>query len=172
MPGHVDRAGMNRALPSGTVPLLVRDASGVSTGDDFIDWAVQALVEGFDSPELRRLAGLAGASRFEAKAVYDRVAAELRLPVPATRDALLRAYLAVLAGDMANGTRPPGEALDVIHREVIAPLNHPSDLMEWCYVWEHLDPARGFASLSDAERDAAALVLARRTVMDDGAAAD
>jgi hypothetical protein len=146
------------------VELLVRDAAGVSTGDDFVEWAVRALVEGFDSPGVRWLAGFAGAARFEAKAVFDRVVGELSLAVPATRDALLRAYLAVLAGDIVNGTRHPGEALDVIHREVIGPLNHPADLMEWCYAWEHLDPARGFASLSDAERDDAARELARRTL--------
>jgi hypothetical protein len=155
---------MNRAW----IELLVRDAAGTSTGGDFVVWAVQALVEGLDSAALRQLAGLAEPSRFEAKPLFDRAVRELSLALPATPDALLRAYLAVLAGDILTGTRQPAEALDLIHRHVLGPLNHPADLMEWCYLWEGLDPARSFASLSDAERDDAARALARKALKDGG----
>ena len=151
----MDRAG---------IELLVRDAAGTSTGDDFVTWAERALVEGLDSPALRQLAGLERPARSDAKAMFERALGELGLAEPATRDALLRAYLAVLAGDILSGARQPAEALDVIHTDVLWPLNHPDDLMQWCYVWEGLDAARGFASFTDAERDAAARALARKTL--------
>ena len=151
-----------------SIELLVRDAAGRSTGDDFVTWAERALVEGLDSPALRRLAGLERPSRFEAKPVFEQAAGELGLALPATADRLLRMYLAVLAADILTGTRHPDEALALIHKQVLEPLNHPEDLMEWCYVWEGLDPTRGFASLSDSERDVAARALARRTLKEGG----
>jgi hypothetical protein len=150
------------------IELLVRDAAGTSTGDDFVAWAERALVGGLDSPALRQLAGLERPSRADARSLFERAAGELGLAAPATNDSLLRRYLAVLAGDILDGTRQPDAALDVIHKHVLGPLNHPADLMEWCYVWEGLDSARGFASLSDAERDAAARALARRTLEQGG----
>ena len=151
-----------------TVELLVRDADGTATGGEFVEWAVQALVEGLDSPALRTLAGLRDASRFEAKALFDRAANELGLAMPATRDALLRAYLRILAGEIVDGTREPGDALDVIHRDVLGPLNHPSDLMAWCFLWEGHDAARGFESFSGADRDEATRALARQTLNAEG----
>lgn len=157
----MDRAG---------IELLVRDAAGTATGDDFVTWGEQALVAGLDSPALRQLAGVAGASRAEAKALFDRAIGELGLTLPPTEDALRRAYLIVLAGDISTGVRRPSEALDLIHHEVISPLKHPADLMAWCFAWESLAPERGFASLSEAERDDAARALARKTLMDGGQA--
>ena len=157
-----------RHHPTGTIELLVRDGAGASTGDHFVGWAVQALVEGFDSPALRQLAGSQGSSRSEARPLFDRAVRELGLPVPATTDALLRAYLDCVADDIVNERRQPAQALDVIHKDVLGPLNHPEDLMAWCYVWEGLDPARGFASLSGAERDDTARALARTRVKKDG----
>ena len=145
------------------IELLLRDAAGTATGDDFVVWAEQALIEGLDSPALRQLAGLEGRPRSDAKPLFDRAVRELGLALP-TEDALRRAYLTVLAGDISSGARPPLDALDLIHTEVIGPLKHPDDLMAWCFAWEGLDPVRGFASLSDAERDAAARELARRTL--------
>jgi hypothetical protein len=155
----MDRAG---------IELLVRDAAGTATGDDFVTWALQALVAGDDSPALRQLAGLTAPSRSEARSLFDRAAGELGLTLPATEDALRRAYLKVLAADISSGARRPSDALDLIHREVIAPLKHPADLMAWCFAWEHLDSEHGFASLSDAERDDAARALARKTLMEGG----
>jgi hypothetical protein len=149
------------------IELLLRDAAGTSTGDDFVAWAEHALIEGFDSPGLRQLAGLQGRPRSDAKPLFDRTVKELGLTLPA-EDALRRAYLSVLAADISSGARRPLDALDVIHAEVIAPLKHPDDLMAWCFAWEGLDPDRGFASLSDTERDAAARELARRTLQKGG----
>jgi hypothetical protein len=151
----MDRAG---------IELLVRDAGGTATGDDFVTWAEQALVAGRDSPALRALAGLAGRPRSDARPLFDRAIRELGLPLPATEEALRRAYLVVLAGDISSGARRPSDALDLIHHEVISPLKHPADLMAWCFAWESLDPERGFASLNDAERDDAARALARKTL--------
>jgi hypothetical protein len=44
--------------PVGTIELLARRANSSATGDDAVKWAIDALVDGFDSPSLRQLAGL------------------------------------------------------------------------------------------------------------------
>ena len=149
------------------MPLLVRDAAGAATGDDFIAWAMQALIENADSPALRQLAGLEERSRSDARPLFDRAVRELGLTLPATDEALRRAYLEVLAGDISSGARRPSDALELIHAEVVGPLKHPEDLRAWCLAWEGLDPERGYASLTDAERDDAARELARRTLQRD-----
>lgn len=159
-----------RELPAGSVELLMREAEGTISGEEFVNWAVRALVEGFDSPALRRLAGLDGSSCFEAKPFFDRAAVELGLRLPVTTEAVRRAYLDILAREVLNGIRRPADALQVIHREVIEPLSHPEDLMSWCYLWEGLEPGGKFVSLSDSERDEATFDLARRTLGKDSAA--
>jgi len=152
--------------PLGLIELLVRDGEGTATGDDFARWATQALIDGHDSSALRKLAGLnvgATASRFEARALLDRAIEELGLPLPSSHEELRRAYLSTVAREILLETRPVAEALETIHKQVLSPLNHPGDLMAWCYLWEGLDPET-FASLDDAAIQQATRDLARRTV--------
>jgi len=152
------------ALPGGTIELLIRKEAACLTGDDLAGWAVAALTDGFDSPALRRLAGLdPPVTCSEAMPVFERAVRELGLAVPDSKDSLYRAWLVVLAQGIVDGVRAASEALQIVHRDVIGPLNHPDDLMPWCHLWEGHDPVT-FASLDDRAIEAMVMRLARETV--------
>jgi hypothetical protein len=50
--------GVNMPLPSHTLETAAAHDLGMQDAKSWADWATQALVEGFDSPNLRILAGL------------------------------------------------------------------------------------------------------------------
>jgi hypothetical protein len=151
-------------FPVGTIELLVRHANGTATGDEAVSWAITALGDGFDSPSLRRLAGLNPPVMWsDAMPLFKRAADELQLQVPPEPDALLRAFLRSVAEDIVSGARSPAVALDIIHREVIGPLNHPGYLMPWCYLSGGLDPVT-FEALDDTAVASAVHALARETL--------
>jgi hypothetical protein len=150
--------------PVGTIELLARHANSSATGDDAVKWAIDALVDGFDSPSLRQLAGLNSPTAwFEAMPLFERTLNELQLEIPRSKNEILRLYLRSVAESIVTGVRSPSVALEVIHREVLGPLNHPLDLMPWCYLWEGLEPVT-FASLDDAAIARAVRALARDTL--------
>ena len=154
-------------LPTGTIELLVRHAANSTTGSEFVNWAIHALTDGHDSPSLRRLAGLAeNTTTFETTPLFDRALQELELPIPQSKEELYRKFLLSIAHDIVNGLRSVESALQVIHRQVLDPLNHPPDLMPWCYLWEGLDPLT-FDSLDEDAIATAVRALARDTVARD-----
>ena len=150
------------SVTSQAIELLVRRRTARS--EEFVQWAMDALVADMDSPALRRLAGLERTeSVFEAIALFDRAALELNLPLPNSEEALLREYLRVVAADIVNGARDTEAALETIHGWVLCPLGHPEDLMDWCYLWEGLQP-KTFANLKPPEIETAVRALAKRTL--------
>jgi hypothetical protein len=59
-----------------------------------VTWATDALVDGFDSPSRRRLAGLnPPAVWFEAMPLFEQAVTELQLEVPHSKDEILRVFL-------------------------------------------------------------------------------
>jgi hypothetical protein len=52
-------------------------------------------------------------------------------------------------------------AWNEIQGTVVGPLNHPADLMGWCYLWEGNAPDGSFAGLSREELDRTAREFAR-----------
>ncbi len=151
-----------RNAPANTTRLSAQEAAGTVTARHLIDWAVQALCDGYDTPRLRRLAGmdLAGSpSVYDAIEAFRQTLAELGVAVP-EREALLRDHVRELARGVVDGTVEPEAAVDLIHREVLDPLKHPKDLMAWCYLWEGLDPD-DFASITGEVHRQAILRTAR-----------
>lgn len=146
-------------LPRGTIELLVRRVGGALTGDHVAGWGVGALTEGFDSPALRQLAGVESPTLSDTMPLFQRAVEELQLAMPRSSDDLYRAWLRELTRKLIDGELSTSEALDRIHREVLEPLNHPADLMPWCFLWEGLDPVT-FASLDRGAIEAKALTLA------------
>jgi hypothetical protein len=161
---------VSEELSSGTVALLVRSLRDEPTfAQDFIDWAVQALSRGCDSDTLRLLAGsdLGGlASGVEAEAMFRRCLDELGVNVP-DRDALLRLYVGGIASDIVDGACFPEEGVERIHREVLTPFNHPTDLMAWCYLSDGVDP-HSFRSLEGQSLTNAIREAARAWALDAG----
>jgi len=124
--------------PEGTFELLLRFNTGERVGQSAVNWAVSALGEGYDSPSLRVLAGLDvdnQATTEEALQLVDATFQELGLKRP-DLDTTARWYVCEVATAVVAGGLPPREAANKIHRLVMTPMDHPKDLMAWCYVWE------------------------------------
>jgi len=134
----------NHEFPSNTIALLAKKIKGSVVGQDYVDWAVQALTEDFDSPSLAILASLDIPNDFslwEAEKYFQSVVSELGWSIP-DDETILRTHFIALVSNIQNGTIDPEIGVDRIHREVISPLEHPSDLQGWCLLWEGNSPTR------------------------------
>lgn len=132
--------------PPQTLDLLVRIESETVTGNNYVDWALEALAAGFDFPAMRRLAGLTSQphlSLSDTEPEFRAAAREIGLP-ELPREDLLLAFLDESARRIVEGATNLDEILHHIHDMVIDPLDHPEDLMPWCY-------ARGRLQTDDAE---------------------
>ncbi len=171
-------------LPRDTMALISKRVRSAVDGEDFVNWAMRALMDGFDSPSLGILAGLDLGSRsrfsvdlFEAYEYFLRVIKELALPIPDIELALsfpdvwttvpfpydetaLRRHLNELAEQIREGVIDPVLGIDRIHREVVDPLHHPSDLMPWCFLWEGNTPDGRLGEYSKEEYSMAIMTLA------------
>ena len=133
------------------------------SGEKICAWAVSALEAGFDTENVRILAGMsldAPPSFFEAQPYFMRALQELQLSVP-SREEALRAYAGSVAENLLLGDITVERALDSIHSMVVSPLNHPPDLMGWCYLWEGNAPDGSFAEMSKEEFHQVALEFAK-----------
>jgi hypothetical protein len=151
--------------PGGIPVLLAHELLATVSGRDLVRWAVVALSEGWDCPALVRLAALdldGEPSVFEALSLFHEACAQLGIPLASGKEAVLREYLFCVARDVADGAMDPLEALAVVHRDVLNPLDHPGDLREWCHLWERLHP-QTFEELDDASAATLARRLAERT---------
>jgi hypothetical protein len=149
--------------PSGLVRLAIGDGDRSATADDYVQWAIDALTEGYDAPALRKLAGLVPpANWFEAKELFEQVVIELRLQVPNSEQAR-RTYLATVAVGLVDKSISTEEGLEAIHRMVVSPLDHPADLQPWCDIWDELSPGQQ-GILVGSDRDEAVLRLSCQTL--------
>ena len=152
-------------VPAGTMLLAGREALDRVSARDYIDWAVNALSEGFDTPALRRLAGLdleGTAVAEDARAEWRAACVELEIQAPSKQGAV-KAYVANLAREIVEGRIGPVAGAERIHAEVLTPLNHPQDLMAWCFLWEGLSPD-SYRELEGVALDEAILRTARSFV--------
>lgn len=145
-----------RNIPRGTIAMLVLWDSGESLGQCAVQWAVDALVDGYDVPSLRLLAGLdldGWPDSIEAGKLVARALRELGIP-EADRNARALEYVREVAAAIVAGEIGPQEGVDRIHRRVISPLNHPAELQSWCCLWMGR-AADGSHSLADSRIDQA-----------------
>jgi hypothetical protein len=107
-------------------------------GQDYVDWAVTALVDGFDSPSLAILAGLDTEGvvyRLDGELYFQRVAQELGWQFP-DDETVLRWHLDEIARRISLAAIDPVTGIKRIHEEVVVPLGYPSDLRSWYDLWE------------------------------------
>ena len=103
---------------------------------DYIDWAVEKLVEGSDSPDLRLLSGLdATSSLFEAELHFAKAIKQLGILEP-DRAGKLRAYGVLLARLILDGVISPRAGVYTLYRICVL-LDYPKEFM----VWLELDDA-------------------------------
>jgi hypothetical protein len=157
-PGVQEGLVPEEIAPRGTCGLLVLRDNHELLAESAVRWAVGALVEGYDVPSLRVLAGLdltGWPNSFEAEALVEAALHELGIP-EMDRGTRARLYVREISAAIIARELGPSEGVDLIHRRVITPLEHPADLQPWCYLWEG-NSADCSGTLEDSERDAAIL---------------
>lgn len=154
------------AEPEDTLETAVEVILGRATGKELAVWATAALASGFDSPSLRILAGLdlAPVSMHEAEPIFWRSLEEVGIQHGRSPEVFLRRYARDVAERILNGRLTVQQGLGLIHRRVVAPLEHPWDLMPWCYLWEGIDPCDFPASPDDRTIEQRTLEYARQFV--------
>jgi hypothetical protein len=127
-------------LPTNTIELLVKIQLEECSADELVTWAIEALELGFDTPSLSLLMScFRGEAVAEVLPFFWRTLSEFGVE-PLAGEALLRVYAKEIAQRVLANTLTEWQAVQLMHSRVINPLNHPSDLMNWCYLWEGNNP--------------------------------
>lgn len=150
-----------------TIPLVAWRATEKLSADHVMAWAENLLVAGFDSPALRRLAGMSldgdCAHRVEdLLPLFARALEELEFPDLSVDEAVDR-YEALIAERILSGELNPREGARRIYGEVVVPLVYPRRLVQWANV----DAGRtieGDCPLPESEIDDAIREVARRAL--------
>lgn len=132
-------------------------------GEQVYEWAVAALEAGFDTEALAILASMSleyEPSLYDIKPYLTKALQELHIPEPVNQESVLRTYARSVAEDLASGQTPVRTALDEIHSVIVGPLNHPDDLMGWCYLWEGNSADGSFAEMTEQETEQEARAFA------------
>jgi hypothetical protein len=151
-------------MPPDTTRLLAELYLERLTGADACAWAVSALEAGFDSENLRILAGMASdrpPTFFEVRPYLEKALREIHVSSPSDGGTILRTYARSLAEDLVSRVGSE-DILNAIHGAVVSPLNHPHDLMGWCYLWEGFAADGSFAELAADQLESAAREFAER----------
>ncbi len=132
--GRVDERGDGMAAKLQVARLHY--PAGWLPAEDLVDVAVQALVDGWDSPSLRSLAGLIEVDQRDAPELFARALVEVGLP-PLSKHEALWEFIYQAAEQLARGERDVREGLRAISRswsylgcpDSLALLMHLAD--EW-----------------------------------------
>ncbi len=107
--------------------------------DDYVDWAIACLEDGFDSKNLRMLA--ATEKPFYPSEIEDRFRRslnELGWSYPSRKESLL-SYAKKLAGEIVTGNLYPPVGCNQIFKIALA-LEYPIELTEWIYLDDGINP--------------------------------
>jgi hypothetical protein len=152
-------------FPNKLVKLLAKQINNTIDKQEYIDWAISMLESQYDGYNLRILAGLtSNYSSSETEAYFNRVIKELNIIVP-EHEVILRAYLIEIAKEIICGITLPINGVNMIHKYVLTPLEHPRDLMGWCYLWESLEPTT-FDLITNDKMDQTIIDFAKRYLID------
>lgn len=130
-----------------------------------VDWAVDALVAGWDSLSLEMLAGLdKPPNDFEVDRYVERALAELGVEMPRGPQ-LVNLYAVAIAGDILAGTISPYDGAREMFR-ICVTTNYPDELRSWVGLEDDYELARdGFSgNVDDIEqkiREAARRLVGR-----------
>jgi hypothetical protein len=110
---------------------------GAPLSKEAVDWAVESLIAGLDSPTLRVLAGLQEPLWWsEVESIFVKAASELGFAAPATEQDALWAYARQVGRDILDDRSAPEAACHTLYRICVA-LDYPHGLL----VWDGLDTA-------------------------------
>lgn len=158
---YAHRNANDLALHDSLIDLLVRRSDDAATAAAMVDWALEALYSGLDTPSLTAIASLPPTTPFhEVEMPFKKALHELGVRLP--DEAGLRwAHVGVVSRALVAGRLPYDVALNRIHAHAVGSLGHPHDLREWCYVWKRNDP-KDFGDLDEREAESEARRLAAR----------
>jgi hypothetical protein len=101
-------------MPLSTVTIFGRQVMNQVTAADYVEWATGMLVDGFDSPTLRMLAGFdERGSTADAEIYFRRALRELQILEPDT-EGKLRAYGVDIANQILDGRLSPEEGVPAL----------------------------------------------------------
>ena len=110
-----------------------------STSEDYIDWAIACLEDGFDSKNLRILSGMEKSSyTYEVEEKFRRALVELDWKFPSEKETL-QDYIKDLAKKIISGGLNPADGCHKIYK-VVYFLEYPKELSSWIYLDEGLEP--------------------------------
>ena len=114
------------------------------SGVALVDWAVDALVGGWDSPSLRILAGLEKPpNEFEVDHFVARLAHELGIALP-DRKGLTDQYALAIARDIVDGVTPPYDGARELRLLCIS-MHDMNNLSAWNGFEDQFELARDYA---------------------------
>jgi hypothetical protein len=123
----------------------VHHATGPLPAEELVEIAGQALLDGWDSPSLRVLAGLVGVELDRARPRFEQALTELGLGV-ATHERGWRLLAVHTAQQLLNGEIPPPRALEALGRTAWEELGHPDQLSVFARLWSEWDYEDDWAS--------------------------
>lgn len=133
--------------------LLARTQFGTGSGSDVVDWAVDALVVGWESPALEVLAGLEKPpNEFEVDRYVERALSELGVEMPRGPQ-VVNLYAVAIAGDILAGTISPYDGAREMFRICVA-TNYPNELRAWVGLEDDYELARDgvYGRMDDIEK--------------------
>lgn len=121
-------------------------AAGGRWSESVVEWAVDLLGRGTDTPNLRILAGLSRAAhRAEVDEYFMATLADLHEPPISDAERCL-GVARVIAAAIAQGDVDPTDGVAAIHSLAVSPLGHPAALQAWC------DLDSGFRRLAGSDK--------------------
>jgi hypothetical protein len=145
--------------------LLARTQFGTGSGSDVVDWAVDALVAGWESPSLEVLAGLdRPPNEFEVDRYVERALSELGVEMPRGAQ-VVHLYSVGIAADILAGTISPYDGAREMFRVCVA-TNYPREQRAWVGLEDDYELARDgvYGNVDDTVRkirDAARRLVSR-----------
>lgn len=140
-----------------------------ATAEDYIDWAVAAIVEGWSSDGLNILAGLSKPfNSLEVQTYFQRALDELRHPIPEETPAL-HCYADDIAEAIVEGRMSPSRGCRELYHLALEPACSEK-LARWVDLDEQLEPET-YREIEDAEWEEAVVEEARRLLQPVQAAA-
>ena len=120
-----------------TISILGKRALGNTSAEDYVDWAGEMLIQGYDSHTLRILAGLdRRGSVFDTEGYFLRCLKELSIGVPETKDAVV-AYACDIARQIVEKECTPKDGVRALYQVWLGTEYDPDYV-----IWHQLDDAQ------------------------------
>ena len=145
-----------------TIRLLADKYLGLSTHEQFVDWAISSLETGFDTKSIRILASLQKPLfPTEVENYFYRSLKELGWNLPEPKKCVIE-YAYLIAEDILSGKILPVLGCHRIYDAMIF-LDCPSKMAAWTYLYDEMQP-EPFMYLAGKELDDAIIKEARKFI--------